>query len=448
VAPTVAAGGKLLGLVLVLTILEGGFRKWAFPESDALRYGMYFSKDVVLLVAALVGASSATAVQRRYAGLVLLATVALILPCTLATLGNASLVGAILSLRAYAIVPLCAFMAAPTVRSMRCVDQIAIIVGVAAIGEVALGMVQFELPNSHWLNRYDAVAAQVGAEFGHVRATGTFSYIGGMVTMGGAAAWAGCYLFLSRTTLTSRAFAATVLLAGLVCTLLAMSRTGVLFWAITAAGSVLCFRRGLELAIVGALALAAYMVFSEGLQGNQEAGVYQVAIKRFNAADSFAHRTTYFFEDLATGLTEYPVGAGLGIGQPGGNVSDSNPTSSYRRLESELARIVQEVGILGLAGVLFIRLLPFALILSRWRESSDRHLLALCAAAIPFLFSAAFTNLAFNHTLSSIYWCLVAVIFGAAEPPETDRESNWNAAIGSRRVSATGAFGIRQDIRP
>jgi hypothetical protein len=416
-AASLGGGGKLLTLVIVLTILEGAIRKWAFAGSPALRYGMYFSKDAVFVAAALMGASSMTRTQIKYAGMVLLATLILILPFGLASLGNASMVGAFLSFRAYAIVPLCAFMAAPTILSGKRVEQIAILLGIFAICEVVLGMIQFRMPPSHWLNHYDASSVKVGAEFGHVRATGTFSYIGGMVTMGGVAAWAGSFLFLSQTSVKRRTFATAVIVAGLVCALLAMSRTGILMWLISTVGALLCFRRGRELAIMGTLVFIGYMVFSEGLQGSQEASVYRVAMKRFSGADSVGHRTNYFFDDLYLAVTEYPFGSGLGIGQPGGYVSETNPNGGTRGIESEPGRIVQEVGVPGLIGVFFIRLLPFGLILPLWRKCKNRPLLALYAATIPFLFAAAMTNLAFNHTLSSLYWCIVAVVLGAAELP-------------------------------
>jgi hypothetical protein len=411
-------GGKLLALVIVLTIVEGAFRKWMFPGSAPLRYAMYFSKDVVFFVAAFVGASSLPRDQRKLANWVVLVTGLLILPSSLANIGTTSAVGAFLSLRAYALVPLCAILAGPTVRSMRRVEQIAILVGIAAIGEVALGMVQFRLPITHWLNRYDAEKVIIVGSSGHVRATGTFAYIGGMVVIAATAAWAGIYLFLSQSRIARRAFAVAVLIAGLVCTLLAMSRTGVLMALITVVGGVFCFRRGREIAILGGLVFFAYMLFSEGLEGSQEAEVYRVATKRFTTSDSVGNRTTYFFNDLYRGVTEYPFGVGLGVGQPGGSVSEANPNGGARGLENEPARIVQEVGLPGLAGVFFIRLLPFAFILPRWRKCKDRRLLALYAATIPFLFVGAFTNLAFNHTLSSIYWCVVALVFGAAELPQ------------------------------
>ena len=431
-AGSFADGGQLLALVIVLTILEGAFRKWVFPGSAILRYAMYFSKDAVFIAAACVGASSMTAIQRKYARLVLLATLILIVPCSLGTLGNASPVGAFLSFRAYAIVPLCAFLAAPTILSLRRVEQIAIVVGILAICEAMLGMVQFRLPNTHWLNRYDAESVMAGTNFGHVRATGTFAYIGGMVTMSAAAAWAGCYLFLSRTRVASRVFAVVVLFAGLVCALLAMSRTGLLMYFITAVGGVFCFRRGRELAILGALVFLGYLVFSEGLEGSQEADVYRVAMKRFSTSDSVGHRSDYFFNDMYYGLTDYPFGVGLGVGQPGGHVSEDNLTGKNRSLENEPARIVQEVGISGLVGVFFIRLLPLGLILPRWRKCTDKPLLALYAVTIPFLFVAAITNLAFNHTLSSLYWGVVALVIGAAELPEVNQENAGNVLAGGQ----------------
>src|SRR5262249_40497020 len=107
--------------------------------------------------------------------------------------------------------------------------------------------------------------------------------------------------------------------------------------------------------------------------------------------------------------------------------------------ESEPARIIQEVGILGLLGTFLIRLLPFALLVPRWRRCKDRHLLALYAASIPFLFAAAFSNLAFNHTLSSVYWCVVALLLGVAELPEDGRQARGSGSPGWRLPQARGA---------
>jgi hypothetical protein len=431
-------GGKLILATVVLTIVEGALRKWVFSESPSLRYAAYFSKDVLFVFAGLAGAASMGVNNRRYAGLVLLASVGLILPSSLATFGNGSLVGAILSFRAYVVLPLCAFLAAATIRSDRSVAQMAILIGVFAIGEVALGSIQFRYPHTHWLNRYDLEAARVASESGHARATGTFSYIGGMNTMTIAAAWAGTYLFMSRTRVISRAFGITVIFSGIICALLAMSRGGMVLWLITVAGGVLCFRRVRELFLITTLALAGlgYFFFAGAPEEHQEAGVYDVAMKRFQNADTFTHRTSYFFDDLFIAFTEYPIGVGLGVGQPGGYVSESTKEArlGIQPLENEPARIIQEVGILGLAGVFIIRLLPFAVIVPRWKKCTNRKRLALYAAWIPFLLVVAISNLAFNHTFSSLYWCLVAVICGAAELSETDRENNWNAAIGLRKV--------------
>ena len=47
-APTgTSSGTKLLILVFLLTIFEEALRKWVVSGSPLLRYGIYFSKDIV-----------------------------------------------------------------------------------------------------------------------------------------------------------------------------------------------------------------------------------------------------------------------------------------------------------------------------------------------------------------------------------------------------------------
>src|SRR5690348_12702984 len=46
---------SLIACVILLTILEGAFRKWVFPTNPILRYGVYFSKDILFLIAGYLG---------------------------------------------------------------------------------------------------------------------------------------------------------------------------------------------------------------------------------------------------------------------------------------------------------------------------------------------------------------------------------------------------------
>jgi hypothetical protein len=427
-----ALGGKLILCTLILAFVEGALRKWAFAQSPALRHATYFSKDALFLLAGLAGLASASAMQRMYANWVIVISVFFILPPSLANAANTSFVGAMLSFRAYCVLPWCAFLAAGTIHSIKRVEQIAYLVGAMVLGEMVVGLIQFWLPGSHWLNRYDLDTQAIVVQFGHVRATGTFSYISGMSIAGGVAAWAGTYLFLARPSTGSRVFAIAVLLSGVVCALLAMARGGLAVWLFTVCFGILCFGRRREFIGAAGLALLGYIILGGALEDPKDMEVFTTAMKRFQTSDSFEQRVSYFFVDLSLGITNYPFGLGLGVGQPGGYVEGTSLIRDHGILENEPARIIQEIGIPGILGVFLIRLLPFAFMFPKWRNCTDKGSLALLSATIPYLLVAASTNLAFSHTQSSVYWCLVALVLGTAQDPK--RGGSHDALLDKRSV--------------
>ena len=222
-------GGKLILLAFVLTILEGAVRKWVFPGPNPLRYLAYFSKDIVFVMAGIAGREKAGMIFRGRAQWVLGISALLILPFAVLNFNNSTPVGALLSLRAYVILPVCAYWAAGTIRSWRDVDRILAVVAILAVLVALLGLVQFRLPAGHVLNRYDVESAEITANYGHVRAVGTFSYIAGMASMAALAAWAGACLFLTAGGI-RRGLGVAAAVAGLVCGLVSMSRSGFIPW--------------------------------------------------------------------------------------------------------------------------------------------------------------------------------------------------------------------------
>jgi hypothetical protein len=431
-------GGKLILTVIILTVIEGSLRKWVFSSSPGLRYVAYFSKDVIFLIAGLTGAASMGTRNGRYAAWVLLAGVFFILPPSLAHLGNSSLSGAILSFRAYLVLPWCAFLAAGTIRSLRDIDRIVIAVGVLAIGSAALGMLQFQLPEGHILNRYDTETKLVVAQFGHVRAVGPFAYITGMSVMAAAAGWAAIYLFLSDSSLGRRWFAVTVAASGIVCALVSMSRHGLILCLATIIGGAGFFRRGRELVLIVVVAGLGFWLFSGASdEETSETGMYSATMRRFNESDSFGQRLTYMFLNINEGLTEYPFGIGLGIGQPGGYESMAF-TLRNGIIENEQGRIVQEIGFFGMLGVVFMRFLVVRGIGSAYSSTTDRKLLALYAASLPMVTLAFLTNTVFNHTYASVTWCVVALVFAAMRTQEEGYGTVITSKPSARR--ATGSF--------
>jgi hypothetical protein len=375
---------------------------------------MYFSKDLVFVLAACAGAAAISKTHEKYAIFVLVVSILLILLPSTINLANTPLVGAILSFRAYVILPICALYAAGTIRSIRDIDRIIIAVGCLTILVGSLGAVQFQLPQGHFLNRYDWGLRSNSAvfTFGHVRATGTFSYISGMGVMCAVGCWAGTYLFLSGSAMWRRSFAVCVMVFGIVCGLVAMSRSGFLMGVLTILGGVFFFRSAKEALYIAILASLSFWILSaESAEESDDPGITGAIMQRFERADTFQERLQYSLMNLRLGLAGHPFGEGLGTGQVGGTFASSGQERAGA-YESELGRIAFEVGVIGLLGVLLIRLAAVHAIWRQLRTQSDRRLIALCAVSLPVVSLLCLNNVAFNHTASSFAWVILAIILG------------------------------------
>ena len=139
----------------------------------------------------------------------------------------------------------CAFIAAGCVRSTRDINAVILAVALSTIVVAGLGVMQFFLPSSHYLNRYETGAADSGhivEEAGHARVTGTFAFITGMGIMTGVGAWAGAYLFLSALqNCVACSRSGFWLPQSFVLT--STSRGGAILYGVTVVGGILLFRR-------------------------------------------------------------------------------------------------------------------------------------------------------------------------------------------------------------
>jgi hypothetical protein len=245
---------------MLLTIFEGAARKWLFQGHPPLRYAAYFSKDLVFILAAYFGLRKGLRFDISW---FVVCAILVLVPSLFATMVNSNLVGMSLSIRAYLVIPLCAFLAASLIQGFRDVERCAIAVAVSAVFVAGLGAYQYRLPRTHELNRYDTGTdeGKIAFNAGHVRATGTFSYIGGMAIMSGFGAWAGMFLVfpvLGRKNWV-RCLGGAALVAGLICAAVAMSRSGLMFWFVTVAGGLLLYLRASQI-LVGGLATIAFML--------------------------------------------------------------------------------------------------------------------------------------------------------------------------------------------
>ena len=418
--PLVGNPVNLLLLVFLATILEGAVRKWGFPGNSVARYAAYLSKDVLIAMAAYVAWRSGRRLPLAQVTYVHFG-VFLVVLLGLASIHKSNLVGTILSLRSFVGVPLCAMLASYLVTSFRDVQRIAISVALVAIPVATLGIVQYSLPKTHYLNAYESVSqdAHIAAQHGHVRATGTFSYISGMAMMSGIASWAGMLLILSGGNKLLRLLGVVAVAAGLVCAATSMSRSSLMFWGVTVSGaSVLYFspRHWIWIAGISVALLLAGAIPSEFDDAGMVTDSYlaQGIMSRIHGPRGASDRFQFVIDNLVAGLANHPIGEGLGNGQPGGTYATLGVRQNIGYYESAWGRVSWEIGPLGLLGVLLIRYAAFAELYRSLRQLESRQARVVLAASIPFFGILCLGWMSFNHIGNSAAWGTMALALGAA----------------------------------
>jgi hypothetical protein len=410
-------GVTLLVMVLLLTIFEGAARKWLFEDSPTLRYAAYFSKDICFVWAAILGRRRGRRFNLSWMGL---CAGLILIPSAASSFANSNAVGTILAIRAYLVVPLCAFLAVPLVRSFRDVERCALAVAFSSLLVAALGVYQYNLPASHVLNRYDSSTekSNIVAEGGHVRSTGTFSYIAGMAVMAGLGAWAGLVLVLPYPGRSKwlRQVGVAALMAALVCALVSMSRTALVVWIAVVFGALFLYMRASQ-SILLVLAVAMIVAslgltnpteqFETGAERNSLASGMAYRIQR---ADTFGERFGMVTRDLKAGIAAHPLGEGLGLGQPGGY---SYEVKIPGGIEFEWGRIVFEVGVAGLVGALSFRFITALMCLRGLYTAADPARRILIAAALPFFGILSTSQMVFNHTGNTAAWVVMTTALAA-----------------------------------
>jgi hypothetical protein len=412
----------LLAVVALLTIFEGAGRKWLFPNNAPLRYLAYYSKDIVFMLLAYWGYTNDRRFDLRW---IVWCGFLILVPCAIPTTSNSNIVGMWLSFRAYLLIPLCAFLASPLLSNFRDIERCALAVALAAVPVTALGVLQYSLPKNHVLNKIEMGQADADgiSRYGHVRATGTFTSVGGMGLMAGFTTWAGMFLVFpvaGRSRLTCLMGLATLACA-LLCAAVAMSRSGLVLWGITVAGGLVLYLRASQLFAAGLAILAVSMfVFSGDTSEDFEAFTQQDTlakgiIGRVTEQGAFSDRASYIWDNLTMGVLNHPIGEGLGLGQPGGRyfASGSLKGAGY---ESEWGRIAFEVGPFGLLGVLAIRLAAGLVCWRTLRTTKDRQRRLVIATALPFFGAMCLAKMAFNHVGSTFAWFVITLALAAVMP--------------------------------
>jgi hypothetical protein len=420
----------LLAGVFLLTIFEGALRKWVFNSNFTMRYATYFSKDILFAIAAYVGMRRGAAFDMSW---FVVCAALIILPSLGSTLASFNPVAVLLALRAYLLVPACAYLAAPLIRDFRDIQRCALLVALSAMAVALLSIYQYHLPVSHILNRYDSgmEVTHITAEGGHVRATGTFAYISGMSMMAGVSGWAGTFLALplAGRSLWLRLIGLGAILSGYVCSATSMSRGALAFWAVSFIGGCLLYLRPRQiLVILLTICVIAPFLGGEADDGGEDSPISPNSITaglayRLEHGDSFTDRGGYMLNNLLLGMSRYPLGEGLGIGQPGGAYAAGLGRRSGV-IESEWGRITFEIGILGLAATLFIRFSTFRLCLMELVRNPTDHTRLVLATVLPFFGIISLGWMVFNHTGNSFAWSVIGLGLGAILKQSTQAETH------------------------
>jgi hypothetical protein len=412
---------KLMVVAIVLCILEGAGRKWLIPGSGPATQALfYFSKDVFFFLAAMTASSESPRSPQigQLRGLLAICAMIILVAC-LPSIANAALVGGVLSLRSMIVIPFLALTVATGLKGRHDLEIIAKTIGYLAIPVAMLGALQFYLPGTHVLNRQLDEFSRAIVFNGRVRASGTFTFISGMSALSLVSCWAGCFFLLAPP---RRKIGYVFVLAGLTCAAAALTRSGMFFSLALILSFLALSRRGLPAAIVLGIALAAAALVMGEFQDSDDpsashtANIISGTFSRHEVSDSVESRGEWMLESIADAVVNIPEGRGLGQGQQAENAVSSG-RRRFAGYETEMARIVFEIGDLGLLGVLLFRvtvmLILSASLFTAGQSESPLHYLRKTTIVALGLF--LLTNTVFNHIASTFAWMIAAVALATFE---------------------------------
>ncbi len=406
---------KLAWLVLLtalaMTVLEGAFRKWVFPQGGAVKYLLYFSKDIIF-------ATILFLPKRSQPSLALESFSNCLLPgCVLIGLGAIAScqhgfnpVGSILTIRALIVLPVIAWLVVPRLAGLP-LRWVAGLLTVFVLLNFALGMEQNRLPKDHWLNHYaDAEMEVVELESG-VRATGTFAYIAGLGVISTVGIWAGLALMSVARSQWQRLWGWVALVAGFGCGLASISRAPIVIAAAMVAGWLVSFRDSVSLLIRGlvmglvclglAFVLGLAPAFSHLWQGLEE--------RANQGSDSFNQRAFGSFGETLVALQAAPFGNGFGTEQIGGQYYATG-AAGFNHFESTLPRLVMETGLLGLIGYFVVAAGVIMALQTAKLGASPGAKSALLATQLFLGVMLSMGGVIFNHTAADFVWIIFAAV--------------------------------------
>ena len=365
---------------MFLVVYEGALRKWVFLGFQA---EIFFVKDVILVVAYVIFLASPKppgAHLKAIAPLRILLLASLVyFLFELVNPNSPSMLVSVVGLKNYLLYVPIAFLVPYMFTSSEDLEHKLRKYALLMTPCVALGLVQFALPPTHWLNGYlshDSEALLMGAVFGaanaNVRSVGTFSYIGGYTEFLTVMFYLVAGLVAkNRWKISGNAW----LLAYLVITVAAMFTTGSrgpIWWLIATwpLALIIWGRAGLlSMKTAGRmfLAAAAIWILAQFLAAD---AFDAYSFRAEQANDTISRLLAPLDQTWAALFASGPIGTGMGSTSGSAlSIMGTNEFWWFNGLffEVESARVLQEVGIVGLVLVYAMRvwLLVKAMSLSR-----------------------------------------------------------------------------------
>ena len=405
----------ILYLSIFACVIEGALRKWVFQEA-IFRYFAYFSKDILLgfLIMATwprASISGSDSLKKFLTFGILLAAGGSILSSFI----DINWVGAVLTTRAFFILPVLAYLALSRLGGIK-LERVAVFIGVLTVANALLGLKQYDSSADAFINRYATDAFEAADMFqGNVRAAGTFSYITGYTNLATVGAWAGLSLVCLAAGRTKYVLAGwAIYLAGLICALVSISRAAVLIVMASFVVFVLSGRHGLvNLCKAGAALTLIFLIGYSSNLSSKVTGLAGKVVERHElAGDTFGERTMDPITEIGVAFETAAFGGGFGTEQVGGVYAETG-LMKFRHFENQFPRIIIETGILGLAGFFVTWIGLLAALFDARNNCLTEDLRRVCVLSMFLISSLFFLNVVFNHTASYFAWSIFAVTIAA-----------------------------------
>jgi O-antigen ligase/polysaccharide polymerase Wzy-like membrane protein len=441
-------------MVLVLVVVEGALRKWVFPEAQQV---LYFAKDIIL-VAALFGYFKDK--RRRIViprpVLFLMAATAIIATAGLFNPSLPSFLLGLIGLKAYVLYSLLLILVPATFANLAELETSIRRYVMLAFPTTMLAMIQFRQPNTSLWNRYSNEGGESAAVFGKlnlVRVTSSFPYISGYTTFliviaiavlgllsvrrfsfrgnyllyaAGTAALAGMPMTGSRGPIYTFAIAVPLFL-------LLLTLRGTMKPAIAIRALIACSVITASLSYLASTSINAFIERVEG-PSDESGRIYTPLYQALDAADEIGvigYGTGSTHNAAAVIVPNMPTYVWLG--------------SAAFRYEDETARIILELGTIGLMIVMALRIVLTWLAFRAFIRARDTRAQSIAAAIFVFFALHLVTSIIFNPTMGVYYWFAAGIVVMLSQPQTVPSNASTQANVERRSDRASWAPTLAPD---